>query len=117
MEEVMLFLAIFILVYLIYLIFVVNRSKVLKKFEKGKELSYLKYRYKLNYDKINIKSLAHVVSLANALILAIVVTFVSIFDNFLFQMLIGLITLFPLILIIYHIIGKYYQEKEKRRKK
>ena len=116
MQYLILFLSIFIIVYLIYLIFLVNRNNALNKFKNGKELTYLKYLYKLNYDKINIKSLANLVVLSNAFILALVVTFVSIFNNFLIQMLVGLVVLIPMILIIYHIIGRYYQKKQRRKK-
>lgn len=117
MKELILFLSAFIIVYLIYFIFVVSRKKSLQKFDKGRELTYLKYRYKLKYDKVNMKLLANVIALANAFIIAIVVTVISLFNSFLMQMLVGFITLIPLILITYHIIGKYYQSKQKRRNK
>lgn len=117
MKYVILFLSIFLVVYLIYIIFVVNRKKSLKKITNGKELTYLKYRYKLNYDKINIKSLAHAIALANAFIIAIVVTVISVFRSFWLQMLACIVVLLPTILVIYHIIGKYYQNIQKRRNK
>ena len=116
MKYVILFLSIFLIVFIIYFLFVINRKKVLERFKNGKELSYLKYVYKLNYDKIDVKSLAYVIALSNAFILASTVTIVSLFNKFLMQMLIGLLTLFPLIIIIYHIIGKIYQNKMRRRK-
>lgn len=116
MKQFILFILIFIIVYLFYFIFVICREKSLKKWKKGKELTYLKYRYKLNLDHINIKILANVVGLSNAFIIATVVTLISLFNNFIIQMLIGFISLFPLILIIYHIIGKYYQRKLRRNK-
>lgn len=116
MKQLILFLVIFIIVYLFYLIFVISRKKSLNKWKNGKELTFLKYRYKLNYDKINMKKLGHIIGLSNALIMAAVVTLISLFKNFLIQMLVGFITLIPLILIVYHIIGRHYQKKIKQEK-
>lgn len=115
MKELIIFLILFIIVYLFYFIFVISRKKILKKFPNGKELTFLKYKYNLDYSKINIKVLAHVIALSNAFILSITVTIISIFDNFLIQMLVGFLILIPLILIIYSIIGKIYSKKSRRK--
>jgi len=111
MKQLILFLSIFIIVFLIYYIFVVRRKKTLEKYKNGKELTYLKYRYKLKIEKLNLKQLATILSLGNAFIIAFVVTLISMFKSFLLQMLVGLIALIPTILIVYHIIGKYYQKQ------
>jgi len=111
MKEIIMFLLIFILVYLFYFIFVINKKKALKKLPNGKELTFLKYRYKLNYSKINIKSLAHKVALTNAFILSSTVTIISLIDNFILALLIALLVLIPLILICYHLIGTHYQKQ------
>ena len=116
MKQVLLFLSIFIIVYLFYLVFVISRKKSLIKWKNGKEMTYLKYRYKLNLDKIDIKSLANVIGLCNALIMASVVTIISFVKGFILQMLLCLVLLIPLILVFYHIIGKYYQKKLRRNK-
>ena len=117
MKNFIIFLVLFAIVYLFYFIFVISRKKVLKKFTKGKELTFLKYKNNLDYSKFNIKALAHLVALANAFILSITVTIISIFNNFLIQMLVGLLVLIPLILIIYGIIGKVLKKKQNERKK
>lgn len=115
MKELILFLVLFIIVYLFYFIFVISRKKVLKKFPNGKELTFLKYKYNLDYSKINIKFLAHIIALSNAFILSTTVTIISIFDNFLIQMLVGFLILIPLILIVYSIIGKSFSKKSRRK--
>ena len=117
MKNFIMFLILFVIVYLFYLIFVISRKKVLKKFPKGKELTFLKYKYKLDYSKFSIKTLAHIIALANAFILSTTVTIIGMFNNFLIQMLVGLIVLIPLILISYSIIGKVLKNKQKERKK
>lgn len=116
MKQFVLFIIIFVIVYLFYLLFVISRKKSLEKWKSGKEMTYLKYRYKLNLDKINIKELANVIGLSNALIMSLVVTVISFFKSFVIQMLVGIVLLFPSIIIIYHIIGKYYQRKQRRKK-
>ena len=116
MKDIILFVSVFVIVYLVYFIFVVNRKKSLNKLQDGKELIYLKKCYKLNYSKINIKSIANAIALGNAFVISFVVTIISFFKPFLLQMIIGLILLLPTILLVYHIIGKIYQNKQRRRK-
>ncbi len=84
---------------------------MLNKFVNGKEMKYLKYKYKLDYTKINTKRLANVVAISNAFIISSTVTIVSYFDNYILQMLIGFFILIFLILFIYHIIGIIYKKK------
>ena len=45
MKELILYFITFVLIYLFYVIFVLNRKNVLKKFPDGKEMTYLKYKY------------------------------------------------------------------------
>lgn len=116
MKQAILFFVSFIIVYFFYLIFVISRNKSLNKWKNGKEMTYLKYRYKLNIDKINIKVLANVIGISNAFIMALTIAIISLFKSFLIQMLVGIVLLLPSILIIYHIIGKYYQGKQRRKK-
>ena len=51
MRELILYLMTFVLAYLFYLIFVLCRKNVLKKFPNGKEISYLKIKYDI---KVNV---------------------------------------------------------------
>ena len=116
MKQILIFLILFLIIYLFYLIFVINRKKSLNKWKNGRELTFLKYRYKLDYNKINLKSLGNVIGLSNAFIIATTVTLISIFNNFFIQMLVGFITLIPLILIFYHLIGTHYSKITRRVK-
>ena len=116
MTQVILFFSVFILIFLFYFIFVICRKKSLNKWKKGRELTYLRLIYHIDYDRINIKSLAYLIGFSNAFIMALVVTIISFFKGFIIQMLIGLLILIPLIVGVYHIIGKYYQKKLRRVK-
>ena len=112
MKEVLFFIITFLLVYLIYYLFVINKKKALEKWQTGKEMSYLKKVYKIKI--VNLKQMANVIALANAFIVATTVSVVSLFNNFVSQMLMGFTILICLIILVYHFIGKYYQKKGKK---
>ncbi len=120
MLELLLWLGMFVLIYLFYELFVIRKEKVLENMKDGKELSLLSKKYKLDYSKINMKSLVRVIALSNAFILSTVVTVVcllqNIIPNFLLWMVsvlvVGIVLLVPFILIIYSKIGRYYQKKQ-----
>lgn len=114
MDAVVLFLGAFVVIFLIYFIFVLRRKKYLDKFINGKEITYLKYRYKVKVTDKNKKSLSTLVALADSFIMALTFSAVmTIMDdkNFLLYLLFSMISVVVLILIIYHIIGKIYQRK------
>lgn len=120
MLELLLWLGMFVLIYLFYELFVIRKEKVLENMKDGKELSLLSKKYKLDYSKINMKSLVRVIALSNAFIISTVVTVVcllqNVISNFLLWMLsvlvVGILLLVPFILIIYSKIGRYYQKKQ-----
>ncbi len=112
MKEIIFYLIIFLLVYLFYVVFVLSRKNVLKKFPDGKEIKYLKYKYGIKVSENNIKKLANTIFLGNAFILSTTVFVVCLFDNLLIEIVVGIITLIILILGVYHIIGSYYKKKQ-----
>jgi len=116
MKELIFYLIIFILVYLFYVIFVLCRKNVLKKFPEGKELRYLKYKYGIKVNDKNLKKIANTIFLANSFILSTTVYIVSLFDNLFLEIVVGIITLIILILGIYHIIGVCYKKKQGGKK-
>ena len=81
MDNLIIFLALFIIVYSFYYLFVVLNKKMLEKMKTGKELTFLKNNYKLDYKKINIKSLVNVVALSNSFILAFTTTLVCLLND------------------------------------
>ena len=112
MRELLLYLFVFVIVYLFYIIFVISRKNVLKKFPDGKEIKYLKYGYKVKVTDKNLKSLAYTVCFVNSFILATTVYVVCLFDNLFIEMLVGIVTLIVLILVLYHIVGLIYGPKK-----
>ena len=116
MKELILYLVVFIITYLFYLIFVLSRKNVLKKFPEGKEIKYLKYRYQIKVNDNNLKKIANMIFLANSFILSTTVYVVCLFDNLFIELLVGVVTLIILILGVYHIIGTYYKKKQGGKK-
>ena len=112
MRELILYFAMFALTYLFYVIFVLSRKNVLKKFPEGKEMSYLKYKYGIKINEGNLKSIANKVFLANSFILSTTVYVVCLFDSLFLEVLVGVSVLLVLILLIYHLIGMYYKRKQ-----
>ena len=116
MKELILYLGTFIISYLFYLIFVLNRKSVLKKFQEGKEIKYLKYKYKTKVNDKNLNRIANTIFIANSFILATTVYVVCLFDNLFIELLVGVATLIILILGVYHLIGTYYKKKQGGKK-
>lgn len=112
MKQLITWLIIFIVIYLLYLLFVILRKKKMSKFSDNVYVNYLVNVYKLDKKKLNIKSLAHIIALANAFIVATAFIIVSYIKNFILMLLVAIVVLLPLLLIIYHIIGKQLKRRE-----
>ena len=112
MKSLILYLIMFLLVYLFYVIFVLCRKNVLKKFPEGKEINYLKLKYGIKVNDKNLKGIANTIFLANSFILSTTVAVVCMFDSLWVEIIVGLVTLIILLLVIYHLIGIYYKKKQ-----
>ena len=113
MDKLILFLVSFVFVYLVYLITVISKVDKNDNFKNSKQVSYFKNVHKIDVDKINLKTFAHVTSLCNALIISLTVLIIQIFDQLFLKMMVGFVVLVPLMLLFYYIIGKIYKSKEK----
>lgn len=115
MNYVIYFLLAFIIVYLFYFVTVIIQKKKYNKFKKSNQVMYFVRRYKINPDKLNMAVFTNVLGLTNAFIIAAAFVPTFLVNNFILQLLIGLVVLIPLMLITYHIIGKHYQKKEGKK--
>ena len=111
MEEVVIWFLTFILVYLVYYLFVIKKNKKSGKFKTSSEVIYLEKKYNVKMDVLGENKLVKLVALTNSFVIATTVSFISIFDNLIIQVLVGFIFLVIIILIVYHIIGKHYGGK------
>ena len=112
MKELILYLITFVLAYLFYVIFVLCRKNVLKKFPDGKEMTYLKLKYGIKVNDSNLKKIANLIFLVNSFILATAVYVVCLFDNLFIEIIVGVVTLILLILVFYHLLGTYLKKKQ-----
>ncbi len=115
MKDLIFYGIVFLILYLIYVVFVIIRKKKLDKFRNNTYVKYLENVYHLDMNTISIKTLAHVIALANAMIITVTLYATSITSNLLFKMLLAFAILIPFQLLVYHIIGKSYQIKHKRK--
>ena len=111
MKEVIIFLITYLLMLMIYLVFVVWNKKALRKIKRGAEARYLKAKYKLDIKEIETKTFALHIALINSFIIAITLSLIFIVDNYLIMILLAIFLVMSLILILYHLLGKYYQKQ------
>ena len=83
------------------------------KFENNVYVNYLTSVYKLDEKNLNINALAHIIALANAFIIATTFVIVTNIKNFILMLLVAIVILIPLLLLIYHIIGKCLKGRDK----
>jgi len=111
LTQIILFLLTFLFVFIIYEMFLVRKAKKNKTKKKIVEIQYLENRFHLNINKLNYKKLLNIISFVSAIDISIVVTIISLVDNFYLQLLIGFIMIFVVIIISYSIVGKIYEKK------
>ena len=115
MEEFILFGLTYLFVFIIYQIFVISPAKKRKKKNnKDKEIIEVKYlisRYKIDLDKISYNQLIQICALVSSFDISIAVGVMTLFNNFLLQMLFGFTTIFILIFISYHMVYLFYKKK------
>lgn len=114
MNYVFLFIIVFIIVFLIYFITVIGNKRKLAIFKDSNQALILIRRYKLNIDKNNVKELALKIALANSFIVATAVTVIELVNNFLLKLLVAFLVMVPLIIILYHLIGKSMKKEGKK---
>lgn len=106
MSYVILFVATFLIVYLLYLLTVILNKKKLQKFKKSNQVLYFVKKYKLKVDDSNVKLLAQLVALSNAFIISTAITIVELVPNYILKILVAFLVIMPLILLMYHVVGK-----------
>lgn len=121
MQELILFILTFVLVFIIYKIIIFSKTirhetkkkknNVIENYYRPMEVKYLVNRYKLDLSKIHYGKLLNMISLVSALDLSIIITLASISDNFYIQLLIAFISMIPIILISYHLVYLHYKKK------
>ena len=128
MKEVITFFIVFIIVYLLYLFLVILNKKRMNKYKDNNYVTFLVNKYNLDRDKLPIKKVANMISLANSFckfllfvsnsfIISFTFAIVMMIDNIILKMFLALAIIIPLMLFMYHLIGKNLQKTYKKIKK
>ena len=111
MEEFILFLMTFFVVYVIYQVFIIRKAKRRNSTKRPVEVTYLINKYRLDIKRLEYKKLLQCISIVSSLDISLLVSIVFIFDNFIYQILLVILLVIPVILLSYHIVGIYYIRK------
>ena len=114
MVYILFFLVSFLLIYLFYLVFVINKEKALNRMKKSKDVLILSKIGNINIEKVNFKRLVRLLSITNSFIISTIATVILVIDRFisnfylwvLVTVFTSIILLIPMILIFYKLIGK-----------
>ena len=113
MEELVLFFMSFVVIFIIYQVFVIRKSKKGNFDKLPTEVIYIKKKYDINVDKSNYMKILNMVALVSAFDISLVVSISFLVNNFLLRMLV-IIILSPLLFIItYHLVGKHFKMEGK----
>lgn len=112
MEYVSWFLFSFILIYIIYYILFVRKTRRGEKVPS--EAQYLISVYKLDVNKFSYRKFIRAVGVVTSLDIAVVATVVAKVDGIIWQILFGFVAVVPVVVLSFMLLGKYYQTKEKK---
>lgn len=111
MKELILFLSTMIFTYIIYLVFIISKAKRRNSKKKPIEIRYLESKYQIDIKKLNYHKLLQIVGIISSFDIALIVSIVSLVNNYLLSIVLVIFLVIPIILISYHIVGKYYQKR------
>ena len=107
------FIGTFVIIYLFYLFsYVIGKKKKYNKKKVPIELSYLIKKYRLDIKKLNYKKIMNEIALISSFDIAFTATFMFVFvKNIYLSIILGMIIIFPLIIITFNILGSIYKKK------
>lgn len=111
MENIAMFIVMFLMLYLVYFLTVLTSNKKIEKFKSGTQFMYFKNIYKLDPQFIDMKKFVNDISISNSFIISLTVIVVDYTDKLIIKMIAGFLILIPLIAFFYHFIGRKYQKK------
>lgn len=122
MQELILFLISFFIILIGYELFIVlpmkkyrKKKSLKKKVRKEKddpvEIRFLVYKYGLDLSKVNYNRLLQVVCFTSSLDMAIIVSIIIIVDGYLYQLLLALVLVIPIVFISYGLVAWFYKKK------
>ena len=114
MKDIISFIAIFIIIYLYYMFFIVIKNKKNNLKNMPVEAKFIIYRHHLKLDQEEYNKLLMIISLVSSFDIAFVITFIYHFIRNVYAVLgLCVLMLLPLIFISFDIIGKYFVKNSK----
>ena len=115
MEELVLFLLSFLLIFIIYQLFIVRKAKKNHQ-EKNHnkeplEIMYLQKKYHIDLKKISYNQLLQIISIVSSFDISCVVSIILLVKNFWLELLFGFLSIFLLIWISYYFVYLFYKKK------
>ena len=112
MTDLIFYIATFLIVYLFYLIFIINKKDRLESFKENMYVKYLENNFKIDLNKIDFRKLVKTIACANSFIIATTAYIVGFVDNYILKILLGMAVLIPFQISIYYLIGKKYKNRK-----
>ena len=100
----------FVVIYLLYVVFVINRKEKLQKLKKSLMVQYIVKKYDVDLKQVNMKVLGHIIALTTSFILSATLFVISFVDNYVLKILLSFAIIMPFQYIMFMIIGKMYQK-------
>ena len=110
MEYVSWFLFSFILIYILYYVIFIRKSR--RGVKVPAEAQYLISLYKLDVNLFSYYRFMRIVGLVTSLDIAIIATIVAKVEGIVWQILFGFVAVVPVIILSFLLLGKYYQRKQ-----
>lgn len=124
-DNLILFLMIFIIVFIGYEIFLKRDYKKSLKNIKKKKINSMKYPveirllrdfYKIEIDDVNYKLLLNIVCFISSIDITIIVIISGVFDRGYLQILVASLLVVPIIFLSYYLVALFYRKKNRRKK-
>lgn len=110
MEYLSWFLFSFILIYIIYYVLFIRKSR--RNVKVPAEAQYLIALYKLDVNRFSYHKFINILGLVTSFDIAIVATIVAKVDGVVWQILFGFVAVVPVVVLSFMLLGKYYQSKQ-----
>lgn len=109
------FIVSYVLIFILYYFFFIRKKTKYNKKKIPVEYYYLVRVYALDEKKINYKRFVYVMGFINTFIISFVYVIVfHLLNGFIWQLLCGIVLIILLIVIMYGILGRYYQKRGKK---
>ena len=114
MQNIILFILTYILVFLIYQLFFilpVKRKRKKKKDSLLVEVKYLNVKHNLDLSKVNYNQLLQIICIVSSFNITIAVTVFLLFSNFLVSLIVSFLSMIILFIFSYYLVALFYKSK------